>query len=186
MLESMVEWMGFPMYFAYEGQPPPPRAGASHACIYPYGPFETGDGSVMLGVQNEREWVILCEKVLELPDLATEERFINTTARSERREELYQIMCAQFSKYSAQEVLERLDQAGIANSKLNDMQGVWEHPQLNARRRFAEVETEAGTVKTMMPPGMSADVAPRLERVPRVGEHNEEILAELGISGRPT
>ena len=65
MLESMVEWMSFPMYYAFDGAPPPPRAGAAHATIYPYGPFPVGDGSnVMLGLQNEREWKVFCEKVL--------------------------------------------------------------------------------------------------------------------------
>ena len=65
MLESLGEWMGFPMYYAYDGAPPPPRNGAAHATIYPYGPFAAGDGkTVMLGLQNEREWKLFCDKVL--------------------------------------------------------------------------------------------------------------------------
>lgn len=179
MLESMVEWMGFPMYYALNGQPPPQRAGASHASIYPYGPFEAKDGTVMLGLQNEREWVILCKKVLDLPDLATEERFINTDARSNNRKELYPIICEALSKYTAVEAVERLENAGIANANLNDMEAVWNHPQLHARKRFREMETEAGTVRTLIPPGMSADVEPRLDAVPYIGQHNKKILAEL-------
>jgi itaconate CoA-transferase len=81
MLEAMVEWMGFPLYYAYEGASPPPRAGAAHATIYPYGPFPAGDGgTVMLGLQNEREWQVFCSRVLEQPALATDPRFaINAT-----------------------------------------------------------------------------------------------------------
>lgn len=179
MLESMVEWMGFPMYYAYENQPPPPRAGASHASIYPYGPFEASDGTVMLGVQNEREWVILCEKVLDRPDLPKEERYKDTNSRSQNRAELYQTICEALSKYTAEEAIQRLEDAGIANAKLNTLEEVWNHPQLKARRRFREVETEAGTIKTLILPGASADVEARLDAVPSVGQHNEKIMAEL-------
>ncbi|ETN46668.1 uncharacterized protein HMPREF1541_00854 [Cyphellophora europaea CBS 101466] len=179
MLESMVEWMGFPMYYAYGKQPPPQRAGASHASIYPYGPFEARDGTVMLGIQNEREWVILCEKVLGLPELAKEERFKDTDSRSNNRKELYPIICGALSKYTAGEAVAKLEEAGIANANLNDMEAVWNHPQLHARRRFRKIESEAGTIKTMIPPGMSAEVEPRLDPIPSIGQHNEKILAEL-------
>ena len=179
MLESMVEWMGYPLYYAYDNQPPPPRAGASHAAIYPYGQFETGEGSVMLGIQNEREWVILCEKVLELPDLAHQEKFINSAARVQNRDELYAIICKVFSKYKSEVVIQKLEDAGIANAMLRDMEGVWNHPQLLARQRFRDIKTEAGIVPTTIFPGMSADVEPRLDPVPAIGEHTEKILAEL-------
>jgi itaconate CoA-transferase len=179
MLESMVEWMGYPLYYAYNDQPPPPRAGASHAAIYPYGQFETGKGSVMLGIQNEREWAILCEKVLELPDLAKEERFVDSATRVKNRDELYTIICKAFSKYTAEETIQKLEDAGIANAMLRDMNGVWNHPQLLARNRFRNIETEAGTVPTTLFPGMSADVEPRLDPVPAIGQHTEKILAEL-------
>ena len=179
MLESMVEWMGFPMYYAYENQPPPPRAGASHASIYPYGPFEASDGTVMLGVQNEREWVILCEQVLDRPDLPKEERYKDTNSRSQNRAELQQTICEALSKYTAEEAIQKLESAGIANSKLNTLEEVWNHPQLNARRRFREIETEAGTIRTLILPGASADVEARLDAVPSVGQHNEKIMAEL-------
>ena len=179
MLESMVEWMGFPLYYSMDNQPPPPRAGASHAAIYPYGQFETGKGSVMLGIQNEREWIILCEQVLELPDLATNDKFINSAMRVKNRDELYEIICKAFSPYTAEEVIQRLEDAGIANAMLRDMEGVWNHPQLIARNRFRKIQTEAGTVPTTLFPGMSADVEPRLDPIPAIGEHTEKILAEL-------
>ncbi|RMZ79057.1 hypothetical protein DV737_g3553, partial [Chaetothyriales sp. CBS 132003] len=182
MLESLTEWMGFPLYYALDDQPPPPREGASHASIYPYGPFETGQGTVMLGLQNEREWVILCEKVLDMPGLAKDARFVDTAARSRNRRELYDIICKSLSNFTAEEAARRLDEAGIANGMLRDMHAVWHHPQLKARRRWREIQTEMGPVPSFITPGMSADVEPRLDPVPSVGQHNDKILAELDNS----
>ncbi|KAK8061002.1 hypothetical protein PG997_015223 [Apiospora hydei] len=145
MLEAMVEWMSFPLYYTYQGQPGPRPMGAFHAAIYPYGPFETGGGgSVMLGVQNEREWTRLCAEVLHDAALAVDTRFATNLKRVENREALQHIMIRSFSQLSAEEVIARLDAAGIANAKVSDMQGVWEHPQLKARRRWTEVGTSQG------------------------------------------
>ncbi|KAM0277072.1 hypothetical protein ACHAQH_006080 [Verticillium albo-atrum] len=182
MLESMVEWMGFPMYYAYEGAPPPVRAGAAHASIYPYGPFETGDGgSVMLGLQNEREWANLCRRVLRQDSLAEEDpRFATNSLRVTNREALKDIICNVFSGMTAGAVLERLDEAAIANAKVNEMQDVWEHPQLKARGRWTDIDTPAGRVPALVPPGVEAEGA-SLGKVPELGEHNEKILAELGL-----
>jgi itaconate CoA-transferase len=180
MLESLVEWMGFPLYYSYNDAPPPARAGASHASIYPYGPFETGDGrSVMLGIQNEREWANFCEKVLEKPELTTDSRFSSTAQRSLNRDALKDIIVRVFSAFTADDVVSRLDAAGIANARVNDMRGVWNHPQLQARGRWTEVDTPVGPVKTLRPPGMPVEFNPRVGPIPRVGEHNESILAEL-------
>lgn len=181
MLESMAEWMSFPMYYAYDGAPPPKRAGASHAAIYPYGPFETGGGgSVMLGIQNEREWAKLCSDVLGEASLAQDPRFANNELRSENRAELRDIIHRVFSTMDSDEVVERLDTAGIANAKVNDMKGLWEHPQLKARGRWAEVDTPAGKIPALLPPGVKAGVS-RMDAIPSVGEHNEKILRELGL-----
>lgn len=185
MLESMVEWMGFPMYYTYENAPGPTPAGASHAAIYPYGPFETGDGTVMLGIQNEREWAMFCDIVLAQPSLATDERFVNNSLRSQNRDELKRIICDVFSSLSAEQVIARLDEAAIANASVNDMQGVWNHPQLKARQRWTDVETPAGSVPALLPPGMTMGdedtYGARMDAVPDVGEHNKAILAELGL-----
>ncbi|RFU80388.1 transferase family III [Trichoderma arundinaceum] len=183
MLESMVEWMSFPMYYAFDGQPGPARTGASHATIYPYGRFETGaDGaSVMMGVQNEREWTILCREVLRDDNLATDERFTNNSLRSQNRAELKKIICARFSSLTAGEVVKRLDRAGIANANINDMQGVWNHPQLRARDRWIEVKTPNGTVPGLLPPGLDNVSQVGIGEVPSVGQHNEAILSEFGL-----
>ncbi|KAL7941862.1 CoA-transferase family III domain-containing protein [Trichoderma barbatum] len=183
MLESMVEWMGFPMYYAFDGQLGPTRAGASHATIYPYGPFETGaDGaSVMLGVQNEREWTALCRDVLNDTALATDERFANNSLRSTNRAELKKIICACFSSLTAGEVIKRLDIAGIANASVNDMQGLWNHPQLRARGRWIKVKTPRGIVPGLLPPGVDNASRANIGQVPSVGQHNDAIMAEFGI-----
>lgn len=139
------------------------------------------DGKVMLGLQNEREWGILCEKVLDMPGLEKDKRFTNTALRSQNRKELYEIICAKFKESSVQEVVRKLEEAGIANAKLNEMSDVWTHPQLQARQRFALVGTEAGPVTTTIPPGMAGNVPPRLEAVPSIGQHNVSILSEFGL-----
>lgn len=185
MLESMVEWMSFPLYYAFDGAPGPKPFGASHAAIYPYGPFAVGDGSsVMLGIQNEREWANFCEKALEKPDIAKDPRFMNNSLRSQNRNELHAIICEAFSSMTAAEVLAKLDSAAIANAKVNDMEGVWKHPQLNARKRWTKVKTPNGIVPALLPPGYLGAVGanklePRMDPVPALGEHNEKILAEL-------
>ncbi|KAI1340445.1 CoA-transferase family III [Xylariaceae sp. FL0016] len=184
MLEAMTEWMSFPLYYAYQGQLGPKPVGASHASVYPYGPFETGGGSsVMLGVQNEREWVRLCDEVLAQPGLATDARFITNSLRSDNRKELKKIICGGFAKFSAEEILARLDKAQIANAEVKDLDGLWKHEQLKARGRWTEVDTPKGKITALLPPGVVDVDSVRMDKVPEIGEHNEAILAELGIEG---
>ena len=181
MLESMVEWMGYPMYYAYDGAPPPPRAGAAHATIYPYGPFVAGDGkTVMLGLQNEREWGVFCDKVLGQPALASDERFSSNSRRHAAREALKAIIDAVFAGMSAQDVIARLDAAQIANARMNDMHEVWEHAQLKARDRWTEVGSPAGPLPALLPPGVATAFAARMDAIPALGEHTDAILATLG------
>jgi itaconate CoA-transferase len=182
MLESLVEWMNYPMYYAYDGSPPPPRAGAAHATIYPYGPFPIGDGTtVMLGLQNEREWQLFCDKVLLTPELAKDERFSANYKRVENRQALRALIVESFSTLTFDAVFDRLEHAQIANARVNDMQGVWNHPQLQARDRWREVETTAGTVPSLIPPGSNSAFEPRMDAVPGIGQHTEQVLRELGL-----
>jgi len=181
MLESMVEWMSFPLYYAYEGATPPVRAGASHATIYPYGPFPAGDGKVvMLGLQNEREWAVFCDKVLEQPQLKSDERFNTGPKRSSARKELYEIIVRALSGMTAEQVVQRLDQAQIGNARMNDMHEVWAHAQLHARGRQVEVDTPVGPIKAMLPPGVPEDFEPRMDPIPAIGQHTDAILREIG------
>jgi itaconate CoA-transferase len=185
MLEGMVEWMSFPMYYAYQGAEPPPRAGAAHATIFPYGPFTSGDGrEVMLGLQNEREWKAFCALVLQQPQLADDERFNANARRVANQSALRALITEAFSSLTAEQVVQRLEQAQIANAKVSTMADVWAHPQLQARARWTEVATPAGNIPALLPPGMPASFQPRMDPVPALGEHSAAILAELGYDAR--
>lgn len=183
MLESMAEWMSFPMYYAFEGAAAPQRSGAAHATIYPYGPFPAGDGRVvMLGLQNEREWVSFCDKVLLQPALAIDERFDTNAKRTAARQALRSLIVQAFSALTCEQVIARLDQAQIANARVNDLAALWQHPQLQARQRWRQVDTPAGPVPALMPAGSQVDDPDqaRMDPVPALGQHTDAILAELG------
>jgi itaconate CoA-transferase len=180
LLETMVEWMSYPLYYAHEGAPPPPRTGAAHATIYPYGPFPAGDGKiVMLGLQNEREWSVFCNQVLHNAALATDPRFASNSKRAANRDALRAVIVDAFRGLTAEEVVARLDAAQIANARMNDMHEVWEHAQLKARRRWTDVETPAGRIAALLPPALPSTVTPRMDAVPALGQHTDAILREL-------
>ena len=181
MLEALTEWMGYPLYYSIDGAAPPKRTGASHATIYPYGPFPAGDGkTVMLGLQNEREWKAFCEQVLLQPALAVDERFASNPLRVAARASLDEIIVNAFAGLSAAEVVQRLETAQIANARVNTMAEVWAHPQLQARQRWTQVDTSVGTVPALLPPGSWSRGAPRMDAVPALGQHTDRILGGLG------
>ncbi|MBM3363614.1 MAG: CoA transferase, partial [Betaproteobacteria bacterium] len=182
MLESLVEWMGYPMYYAMDGAQPPARTGAAHATIQPYGPYATGDGAtVILGVQNEREWQRFCEQVLEQPSLITDPRFESVAQRSAHQAALKTLIVSAFSSLTAEQVEHRLDAAQIAHARMNTMGDVWAHPQLRARGRWTTVDSPAGLLPALKPPADQSGFEPRMDAIPRVGQHNEAILRELGL-----
>ena len=183
MLESMAEWMSYPLYYAFDGAEPPPRAGASHATIYPYGPFVAGDGrTVMLGLQNEREWQLFCAKVLKQPGLANDARFNANARRVAAKPTLQKIITDTFASLTLDEVVARLEDAQIANASVNTMRDVWVHPQLKARGRWVDVATPNGPMPALLPPGMPDSFEPRMDAVPALGEHTAAVLAELGFA----
>ncbi len=183
MLETMAEWMGYPLYYAFDGASPPPRSGAAHATIYPYGPFAAGDGKVvMLGLQNEREWATFCDKVLLQAELATDVRYASNSRRTAAREEIRALVEQTFAGLSSEQVAARLDAAGIANARVNDMHELWQHEQLRARRRWVEVDSPAGPLPALLPPGLPSNVEARMDAVPALGQHTRGILAELGYA----
>jgi itaconate CoA-transferase len=183
MLESLGEWMGNPIYYAYDGQPQAPRSGASHPSVYPYGPMATGDGkTVLLGLQNEREWLTFCREVLQRPEVATDARFDTNTRRSDHREELKALIEEIFRPLTAAQVIGRLDAAGIGNASVNQIADVWKHPQLAARRRWVEVGSPAGPIPALMPPASNDSFDCRMDPIPALGEHTDSILAELGYA----
>ena len=181
MLESLAEWTSYPLYYAFDGAPPPPRTGASHATIYPYGPFPIGDGgTVMMGLQNEREWQNFCEIVLRQPALARDSRFDGNAKRVAERVALRALIVETFQPLTTAQVLERLESAQIANARVNTMHDVWAHPQLKARDRWRDVGSPAGPLPALLPPGTWND-GPRMDPVPALGEHTDALLTELGL-----
>lgn len=181
MLESLGEWMSYPLYYAIDNQPPPPRAGAAHATIFPYGPFEASDGNrVMFGLQNNREWIRFCRLVLQRDDLANEPAYADNAGRQAARPTLEPLIRDILRQLSPDEMRQRLDQAQIANARVNSVHELWSHPQLAARQRWRSVDTPAGPVPTLLPPG-SWPEDPRLDPVPALGEHTDRILDALGI-----
>lgn len=183
MMESLTEWMGNPLYYGYQGAPQAERSGASHPSIYPYGPFGTGDGkTVLLGIQNEREWVSFCNDVLKTPEIAGDDRFNTNNRRSSNRRQLKSVIENIFEPMSAAEVIGLLDQAGIANAAVNNIADVWEHPQLASRNRWSRAGSPAGNIPALLPPGINDSFDYRMDPVPALGEHTDAILAELGFS----
>ena len=181
MLEALTEWMSFPLYYAYEGAEPAPRAGASHATIYPYGPFQCADGVIVIGLQNEREWQAFCTEVLRDAALGSDPQYAGVARRSERRDALKALIEAVLQAFTVVEVEARLDAAGIGYGRMNDMKALWAHPQLAARDRWAEVQTPNGPLRMVKPAGKNSAFAPRMNAIPAVGEHTEAILRELGF-----
>ena len=183
MLDAIAEWMGNPLYYAMDGQPQASRSGASHPSIYPYGPFATGGGgTIFLGLQNEREWVVFCAQVLGDAELARDSRFGTNVRRSERRQELRQLIEEVFRSLTLDQVVERLDGARIGNARVNTMAELWNHPQLKDRARWVEIESPVGGLPALKPAAENNSFDPRMDGIPALGQHTVDILRELGFA----
>lgn len=186
MLDSLVEWMGYPLYYAIDGQAPPARTGAAHATIFPYGPYATADGkSVLIAVQNDREWQVFCTRVLRNAELSSAARYATNSQRNAAREQLQPLISEAVAALTSAELIERLETGGIAFSRARTLDEVWAHPQLQARRRFTEVDTPSGPMPALLPPGADAhDVC--MNPVPALGEHTAAVLAWLDTGSSTT
>lgn len=182
MLEALAEWMGYPLYYSLYGGTEPKRTGASHATIYPYGPFTAGDQkSVFLGIQNEREWVQFCEKVLGNPALANDSRFNSNSNRVENKAILKSIIDKVFLRLDSNQIIKKLEESKIANARLNTVKEFIDHPQLKVRNRWSEVDSPVGKVKALIPPVTFNGINAVMNPIPRVGEHTEAILKEFMV-----
>lgn len=183
MFEALAEWMGHPLYYTHFGGTPPRRTGSRHATIFPYGPFRAGDGkTVMLGLQNEREWKMFCAEVLRRPEVSEDPRFSPNPKRLENRERLQEIIDGVFSSLTGEQLVERLEAARIANANLNEVEEVWSHPQFAARNRWRTVDSPAGPLPALLPPATFSGFEACMGPVPALGEHSGAILSELGYS----
>jgi itaconate CoA-transferase len=180
LFDALGEWMGYPMYYTMGGSSPP-RTGASHATIAPYGPYETKDERVLFGVHNNREWAAFCSIVLARPELADDSRFQSNKLRVEHRAEMDAVIRDVFRRLTAVEAIERLNRAGIANARINSISQFIDHPQLAARDVWRRVNSPVGPVPALIPPVRIAGVEPIMGAIPALGQHSESILAELGF-----
>jgi itaconate CoA-transferase len=182
MLEAMVEWTSYALYYTYDNAQPPAREGASHAAIFPYGPFTSGNGiTVILAVQNAREWESFCLTVLERPDVLANPAYSGNPQRVALRKELGLIIENVFHSLTGAQLVARLDKAEIANALMNDMQAVWDHPQLHARDRWTEIDSPVGKLRALFPPGMNREDDPHMGAVPSLGQHTDIVLSDLGF-----
>ncbi|HVC00495.1 MAG TPA: CaiB/BaiF CoA-transferase family protein [Candidatus Dormibacteraeota bacterium] len=186
MFECMTEWVMPPLYVWYGTKKVPIRAGVRHNMVVPYGAYRCADGLVMFAVQNSREWRRLCELVLRMPELADDARFATNQARLENRAVLEALIDETFGRHSRAEVLALLEKADLPTSDVNDVPAVEVHPQLKARKRWTIVDSPSGTIPALIPPHNLAHVAPRMGRIPALGEHTREILEEIGFAEAET
>jgi itaconate CoA-transferase len=183
MLDALGEWMSQPYLYSVYGGQPARRTGARHGSISPYGPYAApGGGQVFIGLQNDREWAVLCERILHRPDLVTDERFRTNPDRVAHDDELTVIIEGALLSVPPGELVSLLDEAGIANARLRTPGEFAAHPQLEARDRWREVDTPGGPLRALLPPvsvpGREAAMGP----VPALGQHTAAVLAELGMS----
>ncbi|WP_327123466.1 CaiB/BaiF CoA transferase family protein [Streptomyces sp. NBC_01727] len=181
LFDALGEWMAQPAYYTRYGGTQPPRVGAQHATIAPYGPFAAADGKdVLLAIQNEREWVSLCATVLEQPDLAEDPRFATGSARVAHRTELNAVVAARFATLDSDEAMKLLDRANIANSSVNTVDDFLNHPVLAERDRWRDLDIPGATVQALLPPVQLGTIPARMDAVPAAGQHTEAILTALG------
>lgn len=185
LFDSLGEWMSYPAYYTGYGGSPPPRTGAAHATIAPYGPVPSGDNKIVyLGLQNEREWKKFCEVVLEDPNICVDPRFDSNARRVLNRLQLDQVMQNVFKTLTAEELIARLDKAQIANARMNTVQEFVEHPQNEARNRWRQVNSPVGPLRALLPPVKIENVETVMGEIPALGQHTDTILAECGFSSQ--
>ena len=183
MLEALGEWMMQPYLYAEYSGAQAPRSGAQHASIAPYGPFNTSDGTVFFGIQNEREWLKFCQTVLDDESVAVDPRFDSGANRVANRQALHDRIDAVLGTMAKVDVLARLDAADIANAELRDMRSFSAHPQLTERSRWRDVVIPGGeTARSLIPPVSAQSYSARMDAVPALGEHTDAVLAEFGVT----
>ena len=182
MFDSTVEWLGHPMYVQLYEDRQIPRMGLSHAAIAPYDAFPTTDGQVLIGIQNDRGWRLLCDEVFGDPELALDPRFVTNVDRVGHRQELDGAVAERTRRMTTAELEQALASAGVAAAQINDMSGLVGHPQLSERDRWREVGTEVGPVRAVLPPMNFRDIELPMGDVPALGEHTSGVLTRLGLS----
>ena len=179
LIDTLGEWMSYAAYYTQYGGTPPPRSGASHATIAPYGSYRTCDGAIIIAVHNKVEWTEFCSRVLQQPALAEDPRFQTNVLRVQHREALTEAIEAVLMHLPSAEVLRRLETASIANARVNSIGEYLQHPQLAARDCWREIESPSGPIRALVPPVRLQDVEPAMGAVPALGQHSRAILEQL-------
>jgi itaconate CoA-transferase len=182
LLEALAEWMSYPVLFSQSGTPPA-RTGMHHATIAPYGAFRAGDGElVILAVQTAAEWKRFCVSVLERDDLADDPAFATNESRLANQADLNRAIEDCIGSITSAELIERLESANLASARFNGVQGLLDHPQLESRVRWRDVESPVGAIRSILPPINLGSHAPVMGPIPAIGEHTNSVLGEVGLS----
>jgi itaconate CoA-transferase len=182
MLDALAEWMHYPMYrHAYSGSTVP-RLAMNNPGIAPYGAHATQDGVVVFSVQNEREWRSFCNVVLKMPEITLSAEYASNSLRIANVGLLTALIEKEFATRPSAEVIGLLDQAGIANGRLNTAKDLWEHTQLAERDRWRDVGIPGGhTIRALLPAATFSDFEAVMGRVPALGEDTAAVLATLNF-----
>jgi crotonobetainyl-CoA:carnitine CoA-transferase CaiB-like acyl-CoA transferase len=181
MLEATIEWMGHALYTQMYTGTPPPRMGLSHTSIAPYDAFPTRDGEILIGVQNDSGWRTLVTRVFDAPDLADDPRFSTNMQRVRHRSECDAAVADRTRDFFTNELTQRLAEAGIPAAQINQLNDVVHHPQLQARDRWRQIDTEHGVVQALLPPATFGDFEAPMGDVPALGQHTSALLIESGM-----
>lgn len=178
LFHAMADWMNVPyLQYAYGGHVPP-RSGLHHPTIAPYGAYACGDGrSVLISIQNEREWAALCEQILLRPELAAHPDFATNPLRVQHRAALDAIVLDAFARHDREGLIERLERARIAYGRLSELDDLLRHPQ----NRYLAVDTPSGPVRLLAPGARTSGEADEsFGPVPGLDEHGPSLRQEFG------
>ena len=176
MFNSLADWMN-PFYLGYVyNKKIPKRNGMTHPIIVPYGAYNCKDNlTILIAIQNDREWVKLCKFVLDDESMVNDTRFKTNSDRVANRELTEKIIQKKFITLEREELIEKLEKASIAYGRISDMEQLKNHPQNN----FLEIETKNGKVKVLGPGAIHDNFIPEVNKMPELDEHGEKIRAEF-------
>ena len=156
---------------------PPKRIGLSHPTVAPYGVFATRDAvPILISIQNDREWAVLCTKILDRPDLVDDARFLDNMARARHRAETDGLVAACFATRDVATLARQLEEAQVAFARVNDVLAVLQHPHF----RQVMVESPGGPIGLPTPPAKVMHApAPSFGPLPALGEHTQAVRREF-------
>ncbi|MGB0161780.1 MAG: CaiB/BaiF CoA transferase family protein, partial [Candidatus Puniceispirillaceae bacterium] len=177
LYHALADWMNVPYLQTRYGGKPPARVGLRHPTIAPYGAYMCGDNkAVLISIQNEREWGRLATEVLGDAGIATDPRFDSNNNRVANRDALEEVLAGVFASAPREDIIGRLDAAGVAFGRLTDLEDLAAHPQ----NRFITVRSDGGEIELMAPGFVNRGEDLQYGPVPSLGQHTDAIRAEFG------